>query len=144
MNRIEQVLQGFHKQGYKVTPQRREILKILIDNKDHPTAEDVYQQLTERMPDVSLATVYNTLNMLKNIGMVNELSVLGEDSVRYDPKTQPHDHVCCLQCQRVVDIEDERQGNGFKEHEISGFWVFKRQVAYYGYCPQCRQLFKHD
>lgn len=139
MNDIEQVLNGFHKQGYKVTPQRREILRILINNKEHPTAEAIYQRLTERMPDVSLATVYNTLNMLKEIGMVNELSVVGEDSVRYDSNVQPHDHVCCLQCQRVVDIEEEMNAE-FTEQEIAGFWVVKRQVAYYGYCPQCRQI----
>jgi len=142
MNDIEQVLNGFHEQGYKVTPQRREILRILINNKDHPTAEDIYQRLTERMPDVSLATVYNTLNMLKEIGMLNELSVVGEDSVRYDPNTQPHDHVCCLQCQRVVDIEEEKNTE-FSEQEIAGFRIFKRQITYYGYCPQCLRLLGH-
>ena len=139
MNEIEQVLNGFHKQGYKVTPQRREILRILLNNKDHPTAEDIYRRLTERMPDVSLATVYNTLNMLKEIGMVSELSIVGEDSVRYDPNVQPHDHVCCIHCQRVVDSEEEREKE-FTEREIAGFRIFKKQITYYGYCPQCRQL----
>ncbi|HAF62697.1 MAG TPA: transcriptional repressor [Anaerolineaceae bacterium] len=142
MQNIDELIEEAQKQGYKITPQRREIFKILVNNDSHPKAEDIYNILKDRMPDVSLATVYNTLNMLKELGMIDAIALFEDDSVRYDPTTKAHDHLYCLHCNRIVDVEKDQDDLGFTEKEISGFQIVKRQVTYYGYCPECRDILK--
>ena len=144
MKNIEEIVKEFQKQGYKITPQRREIINILVNNDSHPKAEDIYLFLKDRMPDVSLATVYNTLKMLKDLGMIDAIGVVGDDSIRYDPTTEPHDHLYCVCCNRIVDVEKglQVQDLSFTQKEISGFQIIKRQITYYGYCPDCRDTLK--
>ena len=140
MKNIAEIVEEAQKHCYKITPQRREIFKILESNNSHPKAEDIYNALKDSMPDVSLATVYNTLNMLKELGMIDALGVVGDDSVRYDPTTEAHDHLYCLRCNRIVDVEKGQPDLSLTEKEISGFQILKRQVTYYGYCPDCQDI----
>lgn len=142
MKSIDEVIEVFQKHGQKVTPQRREILKILVNNKDHPKAEEIYRILKNRMPDVTLATVYNTLNVLRDLGMIEPIGVIGDDSVHYDPTTEAHDHLCCLRCKHIMDVEKKELEVNFTQNEISGFQIVKRMVTYYGYCPECQKMLK--
>lgn len=137
MNNIEEVIEKFQEQGYKITPQRREIFEIVVHNKSHPKAEDIYHALKERMPDVSLATVYNTLKTLKDLGLIQVIGAIGDDSVHYDPTTRPHDHFYCLCCNRILDVEESKDYPGYSERIIPGFKIVRQQVTYYGYCPEC-------
>ena len=145
MNSIEEIVDKFQEQGYKITPQRRGIFEILIGNESHPRAEDIYDVLKEKMPDVSLATVYNTLNTLKELGMVNVLSITEDSSIRYDPTTEVHDHLFCLGCNRIFDVERDATEMGISKKIIPGFQLIdKTQVTYYGYCPECQKKRNSD
>ena len=145
MRNIEEIVDKFQEQGYKITPQRRGIFEILIGNESHPRAEDIYDALKAKMPDVSLATVYNTLNTLKEMGMVNVLSITEDNSIRYDPATEVHDHLFCLGCNRIFDVYRDAAVMDFSKRNIPGFQLVDRtQVTYYGYCPDCQKMRKTD
>ena len=145
MNNLQTYVNKFQEQGYKITPQRRGIFEILVGNESHPRAEDIYDALKTKMPDVSLATVYNTLNTLKEMGMVNLLSITEDNSIRYDPTTEVHDHLFCLGCNRIFDVDRDADGMDFSKKNIPGFQLIdKTQVTYYGYCPDCQKKRKTD
>ncbi len=139
MKNLEEVVEKFQEQRYKITPQRREVFSILVNNENHPKAEEIYTELEARMPDVSLATVYNTLNILEELGMIDAVSIVGDDAVHYDPNTEPHDHLYCICCHRIVDIIRDRHDSNFYEKELLGFRIIKRHITYYGYCPDCQE-----
>lgn len=91
--------------GYKVTPQRMAICELALSSRDHPTAEQLYASLKKKYPAMSLATVYQVLHLLTDIGMIHELGFSGWNS-RYDPNVEPHINVVCRECGRIVDYSD--------------------------------------
>jgi Fur family transcriptional regulator, peroxide stress response regulator len=94
--------------GLKMTPQRRMIVQYLQAAAHHPTAEEVLRAVNRKFPMTSRATVYNTLNWLKEAGMVREVYEGG--SVRFDPNTGHHHHFVCRRCGRVEDVECDLVG----------------------------------
>ena len=133
---MEEIIAQLKQNGCRITPQRREILNILFSSKQHPKAEDIYEILRKKMPETSLATVYNTLNRLKELGLVDVLGTMGEDSVRYDPITENHDHLYCLSCNQIFDIDRVEPEDA--QHEHDGFQIVRQQTTYYGYCTDCQ------
>jgi len=125
---------GFGK-GFKRTPQRLAILDYLEGNTQHPSAEDVYRAVTKKHFSLSFATVYNTLNTLAQAGAVRELTIDAERK-RYDPNTEPHHHLICLKCRKIIDVfEDVPVG---KPRCIEKkFSVFGNHVEFYGQCSAC-------
>lgn len=91
--------------GLKMTPQRQVIVEFLQSVDHHPTAEEVFRAVNERFPMTSRATVYNTLNWLKEAHLVAELFENG--IARFDPNLMPHHHFICRQCGKVEDIDWE-------------------------------------
>src|SRR5215212_5432241 len=89
--------------GLKMTPQRRIIIEYLQAAKNHPTADEVMVAVNRKFPMTSRATVYNTLKMLKEEGLVNE--VFEEGAVRFDPNTDRHHHFICRQCGMIDDVD---------------------------------------
>ncbi len=122
---------------FKLTPQRAAILEFLDGNKSHPSAEDIYAAVHERFPMVSFATVYNTLETLKKMGMIWELNI-DDERKRYDPNTNLHHHLICTRCRKVVDIHMEFELE-VPEGEAHGFDITGRHVEFYGLCPDCRE-----
>jgi Fur family peroxide stress response transcriptional regulator len=100
----QQLITKLHSKGYKVTPQRLAICKLLLSSKDHPSADQIYQEVKKQYPTISLATVYFTLDLLKDLGLVQELG-FSDRSSRYDPNTSPHINVICPKCGKVYDYE---------------------------------------
>ena len=88
--------------GFKMTPQRRVIIGFLESAKSHPTADDVFFAVNKKFPMTSRATVYNTLNWLKSVGMLRER--FEGEKVRYDPNCEQHHHFVCSECGKVEDI----------------------------------------
>ena len=144
MKKIEEVIHRFRQEGYKITPQRRAIFEILLENGNHPKAEDIYREIKERMPDISRMTIYNTLNELKALGMVDVVHVVGDDVTRYDPNTEVHHHLYCLNCNRIVDVEPAVYAAEISEEKFGGFHVIKQQITFFGYCPDCQKLMGGD
>jgi Fur family transcriptional regulator, peroxide stress response regulator len=89
--------------GIKLTHQRIEIFREVAQTGDHPDAERVYQGVRKRMPTVSLDTVYRTLWMLKDLGLVNTLGTAREKT-RFDANLRPHHHFVCVRCGLTLDL----------------------------------------
>ncbi len=124
--------------GFKVTPQRLAIYKILANSKAHPSAEMIFQQLQPFYPTMSLATVYKTVEILKEIGLIQVLNA-GEDSFRYDADTSMHPHIRCLQCGRVDDIHNiDITAFVGEVADRTAYRLTGQQFYFYGYCPTCQ------
>ena len=93
----------YRARGFKITPQRQAVFSVLHDNPEHPTAEAVYEALTEAMPSLSLRTVYSVLTELAQMGEIRQLD-LGTGAARFDPNVSDHHHVVCDRCGLVRDV----------------------------------------
>lgn len=121
--------------GLKVTPQRLAIIEYLDGNKEHPTAEDVYIAVAKKYTSISLATVYNTLETLRDAGIIRELKIDPEKK-RFDPDTTPHHHLICLRCGKIVDIYIDYK---LTIPEKTGFEITGNHIEFYGYCAKCKR-----
>lgn len=129
--------------GFKVTPQRLAIYSMLASTKTHPNAEMIYRELQPSYPTMSLATVYKTMDILAQLGLVQILNT-GEDSFRYDANTESHPHVRCLQCGRVDDLENiDDQSFLARVREQTAYQITDRQFYFYGICPVCQKKTTH-
>lgn len=132
--------------GYRVTPQRKAVCRVLANSKDHPSAQMIFEQLRREDDSFSLATVYNTLEALSKIGAVNVLGEIGNsDSVRYDADSSPHVNLACIRCRRIIDLPSQHV-HGLEEEisQTSGYALLGARVLYYGVCPDCRALAAAD
>jgi Fur family transcriptional regulator, stress-responsive regulator len=123
---------------WRLTPQRRVIAETMRGDHVHLTAEEVLERSRERLPEVSLATVYNTLNELVSMGEVQQVDA-GDGPTRYDPNTQDgHHHLVCLKCGNLRDVHP--QGLDALELPRSqrfGYRIVNREVLFQGYCSDC-------
>jgi len=121
--------------GIKLTPQRLAILACLEGNTTHPSADDIYKEVRKQYPTMSFATVYNTLEALKEHGQVSELSVDSRRR-RYDPDTKPHHHMMCVVCGAIKDVHESFR-LVLPEKERKQFRILDSRVEFYGICPHC-------
>lgn len=134
----EQVTALLRDKGFKVTPQRLAIYQVLANSKAHPSAEMIFSQLQPSYPTMSLATVYKTVEILREIGLIQILNT-GEDSFRYDADTSMHPHIRCLDCGRVDDLHDVESA-GFIEDvaKKTSYRLTGQQFYFYGICQGCQ------
>ncbi len=123
--------------GLKLTPQRLAILEYLDGNVEHPSAETIYADIKKKYPMISFATIYKTLETLKEKGNITELTIDSERR-RYDPNTEQHHHLICMQCKKIVDINKDFPVNLSDDSEES-FEVVGNHIEFYGYCPECKK-----
>jgi Fe2+ or Zn2+ uptake regulation protein len=141
MTSLESLCAQLKARGRRVTPQRRAIVRVLLDNSKHLTAEHVYTQVRDAIPDLSPATVYNTLHELAEMGMLLELD-LGLGERHYDITTADHAHLVCLACGRIEDVPCDLEELELLPEHTHGFEVLDCRVVYRGYCPVCITLEK--
>ena len=144
MTSVERLCTQLREHGRRVTPQRRAIIKALLDSAGvHPTADQVFKLVQVVMPDMSPATVYNTLHEMVEIGELLELD-LGLGERRYDLYTDSHAHLVCLGCGRVMDVPFVEPPVLLPEH-APGFRVVEHNVIFRGYCAECsaKELERH-
>lgn len=122
--------------GFAITPQRRTIFEVLEGVTHHPSAEEVYESVRKRLPDVSLATVYKTLKELVSLGEILELNFDGDRS-RYDPKVGRHSHLKCERCGRLDDVDLDYANLEVPKNYRQGYSIRRHQVVFYGLCPDC-------
>jgi Fe2+ or Zn2+ uptake regulation protein len=139
MRSVEAIIKQFRKHGLRVTPQRRIIIELLEDNGTHPTVDDLFQHVKSKLPEVSLATVYNTLHELVALGELKQVEGLAGGSTRYDTNTSHHHHLFCEKCHQLVDIDAHLDDVQFPEEALSGYLIKRRQVTFYGICPGCQR-----
>ncbi len=120
--------------GLRFTAQRQEVLTVLRARRDHPTAEEVFIRAKRRMPEISMATVYNCLDALVRCGLV-KLVMLDRGAARYCPNMAEHSHFRCEACGRIYDIELAREA--MIPNLPKGFRLNHSEVSLSGLCPGC-------
>jgi Fur family peroxide stress response transcriptional regulator len=137
--RITEMCQKLHDSGHRMTPQRLCILQALVGSNRHPSAEDIYAQVQRVSPMTSLATVYKTLETLRDIGEALEMEV-GDGRRHYDAvHPQFHPHVICTQCGQIEDVEiDGLSGLQIRAGQVSGYEIKAQRVEFYGLCQACQ------
>ena len=123
-----------HTSGFRFTPQRQHVYNVLMDTRDHPTADQVFIRAKETKPEISMATVYNCLDALVKSGLVRQVS-LDRSATRYCPNMTEHCHFHCTDCGKIFDIDlkdkpscpEARLPNGFEPDQI--------EVSMRGRCP---------
>jgi len=139
MNELEILIERFKQHGYKMTPQRRTILQTLCMPGTHLAAEQIYEQVRQTMPDVSIATIYNTLRELVSIGVVHELE-LGFGKHFYEVARMPHAHLVCLHCNVVRDIAIDQNDLRTLIAAGDGFVPISYEIVVQGYCADCYRM----
>jgi Fur family transcriptional regulator, peroxide stress response regulator len=129
----------YRKLGFKLTPQRLAILEYLEGNKEHPSADDIFHAVSKKHPTMSFATVYNTLEVLKQRGHLRELTV-DPAKKRFDPNAEPHHHLVCIRCRKTVDIHQEFN-LCLSRSERRQFEIIGNHVEFLGLCEKCK---KHE
>ncbi|MCU1352409.1 MAG: hydrogen peroxide sensitive repressor [Acidimicrobiales bacterium] len=131
------LLERLRDRGWRLTAQRRAVAEVLGGAHVHLTADEVLERAVAVVPEVSRATVYNTLRELVDIGELREVSIDGR-AKRYDPNvTGPHHHLMCTGCGLILDVPGGDPG-GIPRGERHGFVVDEVEVTYRGRCPRCR------
>ena len=125
--------------GFRMTRQRRVVYDVLTEDLDHPTAADVFLRSKERMPGISLATVYNCLETLSQAGIVRQVNV-DRDASRFCPNLAPHAHFFCSACEKVVDVGLDSQSSDSSPWQLPhGTRIDQIEVTLKGVCPDCTQ-----
>ena len=102
-NRVARLESVCSERGIALTPQRRAVMEVIAPRTDHPTVEQVYSSVVERVPGVSKATVYRALDTLTRIGLLRRVDHPGS-AVRFDPNTAQHHHFLCTACGELSDL----------------------------------------
>lgn len=140
--RSERRLQNFQaalkQAGVKLTHQRIEIFRELAKTEEHPDVETIFRAVQERVPTVSLDTVYRTLWLLRDLGLVRLLGP-NRDAARFDANLEPHHHYVCVRCGLVRDFESASLNNLPVPAPVTGFGsVIQAQVEVRGLCTRCQ------
>jgi Fur family ferric uptake transcriptional regulator len=134
----EPLLERLRTRGWRITPQRRAVVGALDGDHVHRTAEQIHADARAVVPEVSIATVYNTLNELVAMGEISELHV-GDGSARYDPKVGPdHHHLICGSCGQMYDVDpvgiDDLALSSGQRH---GMRIDTVEITFRGVCEDC-------
>ena len=127
---------------YRCTKQYQAIYDFVMNHRTHPTAEDVYQEIVQIIPNISLKTVNRNLYKLVEEGKITRISMANEKD-RFDGQTMNHYHLCCNQCHNFVDIDlpyqDQLNEMAAKK---SHYQISAHTIIFKGICPQCLNQIK--
>ena len=122
-----------------LTKQREVVLQVIRDEKEHLTANEVFDKAKRLLPTISFATVYNSLRYLKDNGHIGEIS-FGNGASRFDAMTTRHDHAICTACGKLVDMELDLPAELVKlAAEYSRFKPESLELTLRGLCPECNK-----
>ncbi len=138
--RLNSIIEKLRQRGCRITPQRIAILKVFLNSNEHPSVEQVHEQVLTNFPTTSLATVYKTVSLLKEVGEILEIC-FADGRKRYDGnKPYPHPHLICTQCKTIRDPDISLLDKITAEVEKkSGYRVMSHQVEFFGICPACQR-----
>lgn len=134
----EEISRRLNTNGYRLTKQRLAVLRALQGTKSHPDANWIYEKVRKEIPHISLGTIYRTLGVLKETGLLRELDY-GSSLSHYDANAENHVHIVCTNCGRIADLELplgnelEMQAQGATDFAVNDY-----RLEFYGLCPDCR------
>jgi Fur family peroxide stress response transcriptional regulator len=134
IDEFEKVISRLRKKGYVLSMPRMVIIKYLLSNKNHHTAESIHKAISKDYPSISVATIYNTLKLLTKEGFLKQLFIEGE-KVFYDSTPGFHSHFICRICGKIKDVSEKPK----KICKINGDRVEEVYVYYYGLCEECKK-----
>lgn len=139
INNLEKYIKILKQNDIRMTSQRYAILEYLAKDEKHPTANEIYEDLKDDFPHMSVATIYNNLNFFKEAGILKELS-FGDSSSRFDLTDHTHYHAVCRNCGKVVDFNYP----GFNKVEkvvedLTGFQIDEHDFTVMGLCSECQE-----
>lgn len=125
--------------GIKVTPQRVAIYRELANTDQHPSAESIYQKIRSYYPNISLTTIYRTLETFEKLGLISVVNIL-YNAARYDANLEPHHHLVCIACKKVEDYYDNSLMNlDISKKNLANYKVLGYTVQLNGICKDCRR-----
>nr|WP_244972272.1 MULTISPECIES: Fur family transcriptional regulator [Mammaliicoccus] len=142
--RIQRVKEQLHKASYKLTPQREATVRVLLENEsDHLSAEDVYLKVKDKAPEIGLATVYRTLELLAELKVVDKIN-FGDGVARFDLRKEGakhfHHHMVCMECGAVDEIEEDLLEDVEKRVEKEfDFKILDHRLTFHGICHRCKK-----
>ncbi len=143
-SRLDRIKKQLHSSNFKLTPQREATVRVLLDNEEsHLSAEDVYMQVKNISPEIGLATVYRTLELLSELEIVNKIN-FGDGVSRFDLRVEGanrfHHHLFCFECGSVEEIFEDLLEN--VESHIERKYQFKikdHRLTFHGLCKNCTE-----
>ncbi|NQU43429.1 transcriptional repressor [bacterium] len=139
LDRIGCFEKGLQRAGVKITHQRQEIFRELAQSPDHPDAEMVCRSVRKRVPTISLDTVYRTLWLLMDLGLISTLGA-SRASTRFDANTKPHHHFVCSRCSSTLDFSCPEFDHLDIPHGVKALgYPEKTRVEVLGVCLQCKK-----
>ncbi len=122
------------KKGVTLTPQRLAVMDYLKKSVNHPSVDEIYTAIKIKYPSISTATVYSTLQLLKELGEIQELHIKGEKAV-FDPIAENHHHLLCRECGSIINVTVNCPI--IKKKKIDGHVIEEVQAYLYGVCADC-------
>ncbi len=138
--RLDEMQSALEHRDVSLTPRRAKVLEILATSDLHPSVSEIHSQVQRRFPSTSLATVYNTIELLKDAGQILEIEFSATPN-RYDGRRpEAHPHLVCVECQRIDDMDVSGPAAEFASLEAAtGYEIVHQRTDYYGICPSCRE-----
>jgi Fur family transcriptional regulator, peroxide stress response regulator len=138
--RLDGLMDKLRGQGYRLTPQRRAVLRVLLTSSDHPSAEQVYNRLQAEFPGISLGTIYKTAALLKEQGELLEIGFCDAGNRLDALRPYPHPHLICVRCKSVVDlVADAVQATAEEVARSTGYRIVSQRLDFFGVCPRCQE-----
>ncbi len=140
MNKLDTFLHALQRAGCRLTPQRRAICEYLATTDKHPTPYAVYADIVQHHPEISRATVYNTLNILHTLGVIVEMS-FGDDQTHYETDLSPHVNLICMRCHQIIDYPSPVLMSETTQPMIAatGFQPTVAKIEILGLCAACQK-----
>jgi Fur family peroxide stress response transcriptional regulator len=136
--RVSEFIARSKELGIKVTPQRIAIYRELASTDQHPSTETIYKKIKDYYPNISLTTVYRTLETFEKLGLISVVNVL-YNAARYDANLTPHHHIVCTDCKKVEDVYDESLDDlDISNKTLGDYKVEGYSLLLSGVCIACR------
>ena len=137
--RFDQLIAALKERDFRLTPQRVELVRLIAASDGHPSASELYTKIKRQFPTMSHATVYKTLTLLKEMNQVFEID-LHSDSHYDGNRPEPHPHLICIKCNKIIDGEVSLDQDSLRSLEqASGYKLLRPHISLYGLCPDCKE-----
>ncbi|MGL5347480.1 MAG: Fur family transcriptional regulator [Peptostreptococcaceae bacterium] len=143
VNTMDILKEKLKETGFKITPQRRAIVDILLkNNSEHLSSEEIYDLVRVECPEIGLATVYRTMQLLDEVGVISKLN-LDDGCIRYELSLDKddchnHHHLICKKCGKIMEVKEDLLDSIEKQiQEIYKFNIVDHDVKFYGTCEDC-------